>query len=565
MKTYKPNTSIIWLLWCIILMLHISVIAVYGQTLTVSYLSATVDGDLSEWNSNSFSSELYKSSDPGKDAFADLYLRYDAKTDLLYALVTPKSGYVLYYNNDNDAAITINGITVDPSDENSGDPAADFAWVNLGFDGDNKHAQGFEISMALAEGTHPFTADVRVQVENQNKKQNCGLNDVDLILSPLYDYSDAPSNYQAAAHVVNANDLYLGTTVDAESGVIDDGNGSGDDSEGVIDDENGIIFLKDGQPMDLVSLAKGDTFQISVNYLNFSGKTVKLVGWIDYNGDGQFSNNEKVINRVFNSQNSSQNWTSNDIIVPTDGNVLENQTTFSRFRLEDTNGDIQPSGTGGTGEVEDYKVFMDEPSDPVSITLSSFTVYPKDEYVLLQWTVENEINHAGYNLYRSSTNYGPWIRINPELIGADAFPEPQMPVTYSYRDSIISQQPVFYILEDVDLNGRTTRHPPVHLYSTGINESDITEFKLHPAFPNPFNPSTTLAFQVEKTRHIVVYIYDILGRKVLTLTDRVYTPGRYELTWNGKDEYGNQLSSGLYIARMHAGTFHRIIRLNLIR
>lgn len=543
----KFINTVIWLLWCCVLLnLHGGINRLWGQTLPVSYLSATVDGDPSEWNSNSFSSELYKSSDPSKEAMADLYLRYDAASDILYGLVTPKSGYVLYYNNDNDAVIEINGVTIDPSCENNGDPSTDFYWINLGFDGDNKHAEGFEASVNLAEGTYPFTIEVRVQVENNNKKQKCGLDAVDLTLSPSYDYSNAPyPPYDSAANVINPTDLYMGTMVDAE---------------------DGITFLKNGIPLDIVSLAKGDTFQINISCMNYSGKGIKFAAWIDYNGDGQFTNNEKIITKVFNSQNSQQSWTSDDIIIERNEEYLESETTYGRFRIEDIAGDVQSTGIGGTGEVEDYMIFMDEPTDPVAVSLASFTAQVKEDYVLLEWTVESEQANAGYNLYRATNNSGPWSRINRSLIPACSSTHHTMPATYSYKDTLNVLQSVFYMLEDVDLNGRTTRHSPIQLKPTKVNrESDLSPFILFPAYPNPFNPSTTLSFEIKETARVTITIFNFLGKKTRLLTDRLYTPGRHHVTWNGLDEFGNRIASGVYLARIQTDRFRDSIYLNYIK
>ncbi len=73
-------------------------------------------------------------------------------------------------------------------------------------------------------------------------------------------------------------------------------------------------------------------------------------------------------------------------------------------------------------------------------------------------------------------------------------------------------------------------------------------------YPNPFNEATTITFFVAdigpKPAQIEIDIYDILGRKILTLLNEKYFPGRYSVPWNGRDERGNSLSSGVYFARI---------------
>ena len=72
-------------------------------------------------------------------------------------------------------------------------------------------------------------------------------------------------------------------------------------------------------------------------------------------------------------------------------------------------------------------------------------------------------------------------------------------------------------------------------------------FELLDNYPNPFNPSTTIGFKVLKDSHISVAVFDVLGRKVATLTDQYYARGTHEITWNA-----SAASSGQYIYRMEA-------------
>lgn len=81
------------------------------------------------------------------------------------------------------------------------------------------------------------------------------------------------------------------------------------------------------------------------------------------------------------------------------------------------------------------------------------------------------------------------------------------------------------------------------------------EFALSKNFPNPFNPSTKINFEVPKTAQVVIKIYDLLGREVKTLVNEIKTQGRYQVVWNGDNASGVPVASGLYIYRMQAGDF----------
>ena len=77
-----------------------------------------------------------------------------------------------------------------------------------------------------------------------------------------------------------------------------------------------------------------------------------------------------------------------------------------------------------------------------------------------------------------------------------------------------------------------------------------TGFSLHPNYPNPFNPSTTLRFDIEKSAMTEISIYNVLGQKVITLVSEELSPGTYSTTWNGLNAQGNPVASGIYYVRM---------------
>ena len=100
------------------------------------------------------------------------------------------------------------------------------------------------------------------------------------------------------------------------------------------------------------------------------------------------------------------------------------------------------------------------------------------------------------------------------------------------------------------------------------------KFQLFPNYPNPFNPTTTIPFHVSckgqgascKTPiPTTLVIYNILGQKVRILVDEPQKPGRYEVTWDGKDEDGNQLSSGVYFYKLKTKDFVQSKKMLLIR
>jgi flagellar hook assembly protein FlgD len=88
-------------------------------------------------------------------------------------------------------------------------------------------------------------------------------------------------------------------------------------------------------------------------------------------------------------------------------------------------------------------------------------------------------------------------------------------------------------------------------------------FALHPAYPNPFNPITTIRFEipfVQTHSNASLRIYDITGRLVETLGDEILEPGNQTIQWNA-----NTFSSGVYFVRLEAGTFSQSQKLILLK
>ena len=78
-------------------------------------------------------------------------------------------------------------------------------------------------------------------------------------------------------------------------------------------------------------------------------------------------------------------------------------------------------------------------------------------------------------------------------------------------------------------------------------------FSLYPNHPNPFNPSTRVAFEVGSTEWVTLRIHDVLGRPVATLVDGWRSAGRHEVVWDGRDRAGRPVASGVYLYRLTAG------------
>ena len=91
------------------------------------------------------------------------------------------------------------------------------------------------------------------------------------------------------------------------------------------------------------------------------------------------------------------------------------------------------------------------------------------------------------------------------------------------------------------------------------------EFRLHQNYPNPFNPETTIKFDLPRSSHVRILIYNTLGQVVRELVNDERKAGYHKVLWNGRDNFGNQVSSGMYILRIVAGEYRTAKKMILIR
>jgi len=106
-------------------------------------------------------------------------------------------------------------------------------------------------------------------------------------------------------------------------------------------------------------------------------------------------------------------------------------------------------------------------------------------------------------------------------------------------------------------------------YKTGIIASTSIiipeEFKIHQNYPNPFNPTTTICFDVPFLSTVEIRIFNLNGQLVKRLASGERPPGRFELKWDGKNDQGGVLTSGIYMCQMIAKDYIDIIKISFIK
>ena len=92
--------------------------------------------------------------------------------------------------------------------------------------------------------------------------------------------------------------------------------------------------------------------------------------------------------------------------------------------------------------------------------------------------------------------------------------------------------------------------------ATGIDDTVVRHrFQLRQNIPNPFNPQTRISYELPSRVSVTLTVYDVDGRLVKTLVSETKNPGTYTTTWEGKNDNGDPVASGVYFYRLRAGSY----------
>jgi hypothetical protein len=105
-----------------------------------------------------------------------------------------------------------------------------------------------------------------------------------------------------------------------------------------------------------------------------------------------------------------------------------------------------------------------------------------------------------------------------------------------------------------------TGQPP-----TGVSPGDVHQFSLEQNYPNTFNPSTAIAYSIARAENVDLRIYAVDGRLVRTLVDEHQKSNSYRVHWDGRNNTGGSVASGVYFYRLIAGDFKATKKMVLIR
>ena len=118
----------------------------------------------------------------------------------------------------------------------------------------------------------------------------------------------------------------------------------------------------------------------------------------------------------------------------------------------------------------------------------------------------------------------------------------------------------------VDFAGNES-DPAEAMTPTGIGDSPTPQrFALHQNVPNPFNPTTTIRYDVPPAGgHVIVRVYDVQGQLVRTLVDANQTGGQKRVTWDGRNDRGQGVSTGIYFCQLRGEGFVKTHKMVLMK
>jgi len=182
--------------------------------------------------------------------------------------------------------------------------------------------------------------------------------------------------------------------------------------------------------------------------------------------------------------------------------------------------------------------------------------------VVLRWGVVSQTGNLGWQVMRSVDN----VSFEPigELVAGDGTTDAYR--VYEYVDKEAPAVGVlYYCLEQVDIGGGVNRSQVIEVArSNGMGVP--VAMSLLQNFPNPFNPETTIAFEMDREAVVTLRVLDLAGQEVRTLiSGSRYGAGRYESVWDGRTDAGVRVASGVYFYELKAEGFSSLKKMTLVQ
>jgi len=199
---------------------------------------------------------------------------------------------------------------------------------------------------------------------------------------------------------------------------------------------------------------------------------------------------------------------------------------------------------------------------PVELSFFNAGIYKGQ--MVLKWATESETENQGFRIDRRKSDTEDWKLIadhtkDPKLEGQG---NSTSRTDYIYYDKSAKTGVKYdYRLTDIPY---TDAYAPNSVVLEDI-EFRIEKFTLHKNFPNPFNPATTIGYELPKNSDVQIKIIDVNGREVQSWSHQAQDEGYHEMVWAGVDHAGKPVSAGLYLLTVQAGNNFQSRKLLLLK
>lgn len=210
----------------------------------------------------------------------------------------------------------------------------------------------------------------------------------------------------------------------------------------------------------------------------------------------------------------------------------------------------------------------------LAVSLSDGSVTPLKETILTQpdgiardMFGNYYISYWGNNsIYKFSSDFseGPILITSGHNSPADIYFR-ELTSTGKVKNSTDSKSNTGILIVP-NFNGNTVEFN--ELTNLSIAESEIsipTEFQIHQNFPNPFNPTTTIFYDISKESNVRISVFDLLGREIIKLVDQTEPIGSRSITWDGRDYSGSFVNAGVYIYQIETEGFIQTKKMVLLK
>ena len=201
------------------------------------------------------------------------------------------------------------------------------------------------------------------------------------------------------------------------------------------------------------------------------------------------------------------------------------------------------------------------------VVFSSFNATAIDGgRVRITWATHSETGVQGFYILRGVTDIVSEAQIISPMISAT---NTSNLTTYSYTDFEISHSGIYYywlLIQDID--GRESYSSPfsIQVILEGEDSPEIVKTTaLKKVYPNPFNPVTTIAYDIAEGGLVMIDIYNHKGQHTRSLVSEHKENRSYTVIWDGRDENDRQSASGTYIIRMKAPSYDSTRKISLLK